>query len=155
MTKLQRVTPILSVGDVGASIAYYLDKLGFTDCWTWGEPPGFGGVSRDGVEVFFCRNCQGNPGTWVSVWVDDVDALHRELAGRGAEIVQPPTTFEWGVREMNVRDPDGHRLRFSTETGRPSDGVPFPGAEPHRQGFTRLERKKYRLAGRSARRRMK
>jgi uncharacterized glyoxalase superfamily protein PhnB len=127
MTKLQRVTPVLSVGDVGASIAYYLDKLGFTDCWTWGEPPGFGGVSRDGVEVFFCRNCQGNPGTWVSVWVDDVDALHQELAGRGAEIVQPPTTFEWGVREMNVRDPDGHRLRFSTETGQPSDGAPFPG----------------------------
>jgi hypothetical protein len=37
------------------------------------------------------------------------------------------TTSEWGVREMNVRDPDGHRLRFSTETGQPSDGVPFPG----------------------------
>jgi hypothetical protein len=27
---------------------------------------------------------------------------------------------------MNVRDPDGHRIRFSTETDAPADGVNFP-----------------------------
>jgi uncharacterized glyoxalase superfamily protein PhnB len=58
--------------------------------------------------------------------VDDVDALHAELAGRGADIVLPPTNFEWGVREMNIRDPDGHRIRFGMGTDRPSGGIPFP-----------------------------
>jgi len=27
---------------------------------------------------------------------------------------------------MNVRDPDGHRIRFGMGTDRPSDGIPFP-----------------------------
>ena len=123
MPKLEYVTPILRVADVAASIGYYRERLGFETTFTWGDPPGFAGVQRDAVEVMFCREGQGNPGTWMSLWVDDVDALHEELRERGAEIRQPPTTMDWGVREMNVGDLDGHRLRFSTATDLPSDGV--------------------------------
>jgi uncharacterized glyoxalase superfamily protein PhnB len=123
MPKLEYVTPILCVADVTASIAYYRERLGFETTFTWGEPATFGGVQRDGVEVMFCHEGQGNPGTWIGVWVDDVDALHDELRERGAEIRQPPTTMDWGVREMNIGDPDGHRLRFSMSTDLPSDGV--------------------------------
>jgi catechol 2,3-dioxygenase-like lactoylglutathione lyase family enzyme len=128
MPKLDRATPILSVRDVPASIAYYTDKLGFTDHWEWGEPVGFGGASRDEIEIFFCKDRQGCPGTWMSIWVEDVDALYREFQASGADIRQPPTTFEWGVREMNVADPDGHRMRFSTSTSAPPDGVPLMDA---------------------------
>ena len=125
MPKFQQVVPILCVRDVRASIAYYTERLAFAKSWCWGDPATFGGVSRDGVEIF-CRDCQGSPGTWVSVWLDDVDAFHEELVDRGADIRQPPTNFEWGVREMNVGDPDGHRLRFSMSTDQPGDGIPFP-----------------------------
>jgi uncharacterized glyoxalase superfamily protein PhnB len=125
MPKLETITPILSVRDVGASIAYYTSKLGFTDHWEWGEPTAFGGVSRDGVEILFCKDRQGCAGTWLSVWVDDVDAWFRDFQTRGADIRQPPTNFEWGVREMNVADPDGHRMRVSTSTHAPADGVPL------------------------------
>jgi catechol 2,3-dioxygenase-like lactoylglutathione lyase family enzyme len=125
MPRFERVTPILSVSDVDASIAYYQDKLGFADHWHWGDPVAFGGVSRDEIEIFFCRDAQGSPGTWMSIWVDDVDALHQEFQARGADIVQPPTTFDWSVREMNVRDPDGHRIRFSMPSDQPGDGVPL------------------------------
>ena len=86
MPKLTSIIPILAVHDVDASITYYVQKLGFTDCWSFGEPPTFGGVSRDGIEVQFCKDCQGSPGMWVSVWVDDVDALYEEVKGRGAKI---------------------------------------------------------------------
>ena len=125
MTRVHQVVPILCVRDVPASIAYYRDRLGFTDSWGWGDPAGFGGVRRDGVEVQFCLNGQGNPGTWLSIWVDDVDALYEDLRARGADIRQPPTTFEWGVWECNVADPDGHRIRFSQPTRLPPDGVPL------------------------------
>jgi catechol 2,3-dioxygenase-like lactoylglutathione lyase family enzyme len=33
--------------------------------------------------------------------------------------------FDWGVREMNVADPDGHRIRFGMGTDQPGDGVPL------------------------------
>jgi uncharacterized glyoxalase superfamily protein PhnB len=125
MSKFEQVTPILCVRDVDASIAYYTEQLGFDDQWRWGEPTAFGGVRRDGFEIFFCKDGQGNPGTWMSIWVDDVDAFHQDLQARGADIRQPPTNFDWGVREMNVADPDGHRIRFSMQTDQPGDGVPL------------------------------
>ena len=92
MAKLEQVTPILRVADVTTSIAYYRDRLGFETSFTYGDPPTFAGVRRDGVEVFLCRDEQGNPGTWMSLWVDDVDALHGELRRRGADIRQLPRT---------------------------------------------------------------
>lgn len=56
---------------------------------------------------------QGAPGTWISIFVDDVDALHADYRRTGAIIRQPPTDYPWGLREMNVEDLDGHRLRSS------------------------------------------
>jgi catechol 2,3-dioxygenase-like lactoylglutathione lyase family enzyme len=125
MPKFEQVTPIFRVRDVDASIAYYTEKLGFDDQWCWGEPSAFGGVRRDGFEIQFCKDGQGGPGTWMSIWVDDVDALYQDFQARGADIRQPPTNFDWGVREMNVADPDGHRIRFGMGTDQPGDGVPL------------------------------
>jgi uncharacterized glyoxalase superfamily protein PhnB len=125
MPTFEQVTPILCVRDVDASIAYYTEKLGFDDHWCWGEPTSFGGVRRDGFEIQFCKDGQGSPGTWMSIWVDDVDALHQDFQARGADIRQPPTNFDWGVREMNVADPDGHRIRFGMGTDQPGNGVPL------------------------------
>ena len=55
--------------------------------------------------------------------VDDVDLLHAEYRANGAKIVQTPTNFSWGRREMNVEDLDGHRLRLAGPPNGPSDGV--------------------------------
>ena len=124
MAIFRQVVPILNVKDVAASIRYY-EKLGFTESWTWEEPPTFGGVQQDGFEVHFCKDGQGSPGTWMAIWVDDVDRLHEDLATAGVDIRERPTTFAWGVREMNVADPDGHRIRFSTPTDQPADDAPL------------------------------
>jgi uncharacterized glyoxalase superfamily protein PhnB len=126
VARFERVSPILCVSDVPASIAYYVGKLGFRHGFAWGEPTSFAGVTRDGVEVMFCRDGQGSPGTWFTIWVDDVDGLYAELVERGAEIRQPPISLAWGVREMNVADPDGPRIRFSTETHEHGHDVELP-----------------------------
>lgn len=124
-TKFTGLTPILSVRNVPASIAHYVGVLGFEKAWDWGEPPTFACVTRDDVCLFFCEDAQGQPGTWLSVFVEDVDALHEEYVASGANVRQPPTNFSWGMREMNVEDPDGHRLRFGHTTDAPPDGVPL------------------------------
>lgn len=69
-------------------------------------------VKRDEIEIFFCRGGQGQRGTWMSIFVDDADALHEEMRAKGARIVMPPTDEPWGMREFHVEDPDGHTIRF-------------------------------------------
>ncbi|MEM6990447.1 MAG: VOC family protein [Myxococcota bacterium] len=105
-------TPIFRVSDIRASLRQYREDFGFTVAWTWGDPVGFAAVRRGHSELFFCDDCQGNFGTWVTMFVDDVDQLHAEYQERGARVVQPPTDHTWGLREMRVQDRDGHVLRL-------------------------------------------
>jgi hypothetical protein len=52
-------------------------------------------------------------GVWMSIWVEDVDAVHQRCLEQGLEITWPPTGMRWNVREMHVRHPDGHVFRIS------------------------------------------
>ncbi len=46
--------------------------------------------------------------------VDDVDGVHRNLAGFVDDIVKEPTTMPWGNRAFLFRDPDGNLVNFFT-----------------------------------------
>jgi uncharacterized glyoxalase superfamily protein PhnB len=48
----------------------------------------------------------------VYVRVDDVDAWHEELTGRGVELDYTLCDQPWGTREFGVQDPDGHDIGF-------------------------------------------
>jgi catechol 2,3-dioxygenase-like lactoylglutathione lyase family enzyme len=126
--RFESAVPILNVKDVPASIAYYEQKLGFQKEWDWGSPPTFACVHRDAVRIFLCLGAQGGPGTWISIFVRDVDALFKDYQRTGAIIRQVPTNFPWGVREMNVEDLDGHRLRMGGPATDAPDGVPLTEA---------------------------
>jgi catechol 2,3-dioxygenase-like lactoylglutathione lyase family enzyme len=106
--------PILSVASLHASQRYYREALGFKIEWEHGEPPDFGAVSRGDSVLFMCQGCQGNPGSWLMIFTRDVDRLHAELVGRGAIIKRPPQNMPWGMREMQVADPDGNVIRFGS-----------------------------------------
>jgi len=112
----EEVVPILNVKDLPASMDYYVQKLGFEKLWDWGEPPTFGCVRRGKVEIFFCQGGQGQPGTWMSIFMGDVDALYEEYKNRGATILEPPQNYPCGMREMLVGDLDDHRFRIGTGT---------------------------------------
>lgn len=122
-THFGSIVPILNVKNVPASMRYYVDKLGFEVAWDWGDPPTFACVRRDAVRIFLCQGAQGHSGTWMSLFVADVDALHAQYAKSGAIIRQPPVNMPWGTREMNVTDLDGHRLRMSSAATGPDDGI--------------------------------
>lgn len=126
------LTPILNVSNIQESFAWF-EKLGWQKGWDWGEPPSFGGVCSGKCEIFLCQNGQGgrgksdrpsthgnddgeDNGVWMSIWVDDVDAVHQHCLEQGLEITWPPTDEPWGVREMHVRHPDGHVFRISRGT---------------------------------------
>lgn len=110
--KFEKSNPILFTADVKRSIQYYTEVLGFENFWEWGDPVDFGGISKDDVEIFFCLNGQGSPGTWMAIIVDNVDEYFNLIKERGANILTPPKSTEWNMREMLVKDPDGHIIRF-------------------------------------------
>jgi uncharacterized glyoxalase superfamily protein PhnB len=106
------LTPILYVRDFAEAMDYYTKKLLFTKLWQWGEPPSFGAVRLDKIEIFFCLQGQGQPGTWLSIFVDDVDAYFEQITRFGAHVIRGPEDESWGVREMHVKDPNQHVIRF-------------------------------------------
>ena len=120
--KFRHSNPILYSSNLQRSLTYYTETLAFDKKWDWGSPPTFGGVVKDSVEIFFCEDGQGNPGTWLSILLSNVDEYYETISARGAKIISPPSTMEWGVREMLVEDPDAHRIRFGHIAGRPQDG---------------------------------
>jgi hypothetical protein len=124
------LTPILNVSSLEESFAWF-EKLGWKKGWEWGTPARFGGVCSGKCEIFLCQGAQGgrgrgdtkstfgeeggtsaDKGVWMSIWVEDVDAIHRHCIEQGIEVMWPPTDMEWGVREMHVRHPDGHVFRI-------------------------------------------
>ncbi|WP_419163023.1 bleomycin resistance family protein [Candidatus Palauibacter sp.] len=125
------LTPILNVSDLQKSFAWF-ERLGWNKRWEWGSPPDFGGVTSGDHQIFLCQGCQGgrgrsalestfgpggddaaDKGVWMSVWVEDVDAVQQRCVEQGLEITWPATDMPWGVREMHVRHPDGHVFRIS------------------------------------------
>ena len=106
--------PILYVTSLAVSQRYYRDQLGFKIDWTDGDPPDFGAVTRGETQLFMCQRCQGHAGGWLWVFTPDVDKLHTELVRRGAIIRSAPENKPWGVREMQVADPDGNVLRIAS-----------------------------------------
>ena len=125
------LTPILNVSNMQESFAWF-EKLGWKKSWDWGDPPNFGGVVSGECQIFLCLNGQGGrgrseftttfgpggsdaaeKGVWMSIWVEDVDAVHRHCVAQGLDVVWPPNDMPWNVREMHVRHPDGHVFRIS------------------------------------------
>jgi catechol 2,3-dioxygenase-like lactoylglutathione lyase family enzyme len=130
-----RITPILNVSNIQQSFAWF-EKLGWQKGWDWGSPATFGGVCAGECEIFLCEGGQGGRGrsnfpmtfgpksdesaekaVWMSIWVDDVDAVHRRCVEQGLEVTWPPTDMPWGAREVHVRHPDGHVFRISQAKG--------------------------------------
>jgi catechol 2,3-dioxygenase-like lactoylglutathione lyase family enzyme len=130
----REIVPILNVSDIAKSFQWF-EKLGWKKSWDWGDPPNFGAVCSGECQIFLCEGSQGgrghggggrtfgpggnqtaDKGVWVSIFVDDVDAVHRHCLEQGLEVAFPPTDMDWNVREMHVRHPDGHVFRIGSHT---------------------------------------
>ena len=114
--KFDKAIPVLYSKDVSKSLEYFVEQLKFENKWEWESPPTFGGVVRDNVEIFFCKEDQGHPATWLCLVVDNVDEYYQLIKDSGAKILSAPDTKEWNMREMLVECPDGHIIRFGHNT---------------------------------------
>lgn len=118
------VQPVLPVADAARAARYFCDVLGFELDFIAGEPPSYARVKHVPAaghgEAVYLRLWQVNvreARPWrgeIVIHVGyDLDGLHATYVKRGVEVIEPPTSQPWGLREFAVREPDGHVLRFS------------------------------------------
>lgn len=112
--------PVLTVRDIVASVEHYRDVLGFDVTFQYGTPLFYACLCRNDVNVHLisAKRTKRLPGNGaVAIFVDDVDALHAELAAKGAKVVRAPENYDYGMREFSVVDLDGNELFFGMGTG--------------------------------------
>jgi len=109
------VIPILRVNSLAASIRFYVDVLGFKVDWGGEDESTFASVSRDRRAIMLCQGEQGQPGTWLWIGVEDIEPLFAKYRAEGVKFREGPTNYPWAY-EMKIEDPDGHVLRFGSDT---------------------------------------
>ena len=117
--------PQLFVADINASCDFFSGKLGFTVAFTYGEPPFYAQVMRDGARLNL-RCVEGaviDPGLRdreqllaASLTVATAEAIKQlflEFQAAGVTFFQTLKREPWGARDFIVRDPDGNLLLFA------------------------------------------
>jgi uncharacterized glyoxalase superfamily protein PhnB len=113
MAKLSRVAPELPVLDLGESIKYYEQKLGFQVAT---ELPGgeYAIVERDAIAIHLFRDDAGSHSpVGIHIFTHDLDELHDELQQRGAHVAEGITRKPWGNRDFRVNDYSGNQIKFT------------------------------------------
>lgn len=119
--KIMNTSFVLAVPDIAEAERFWCDVLGFK---VQQEPDGWCFVARDNCRVMMgecpdaiAPGALGDHSYFAYIILDDIAAYHAEIAPRGAEILAGPADQPWGMREMAVRTPDGHRIMFGEELG--------------------------------------
>ena len=115
--------PQLFVSDIGAASAFYVGKLGFEVVLSYGEPPFWAQVARDGGRlnlrqaigpVFDSAFRSREPDALsATLTVDDAEPLFLEFQKAGVTFHQTLRTEPWGARTFAVQDPDGNLIAFA------------------------------------------
>ena len=126
--KLNALLPMLSVSDLKRTMAFYGDRLGFHVINTFGEPePRWCMMGREGVRIMFN---QPSPEEIAELprrakdfqiyyfYPDNVAALHAAWKQKSLSVTDLRVTH-YGMKEFELRDPDGYWLWFGQETTEP------------------------------------
>jgi catechol 2,3-dioxygenase-like lactoylglutathione lyase family enzyme len=108
---------VLTVRDIGASLAYYRDALGFAVTFEYGKPTFYVCLCRDeaALHLIAANEAKREPGQGaLCIFVDNVDALYAELVERKAKVLKPPANYDYGMREFDAVDLDGNKIFFGT-----------------------------------------
>lgn len=126
--KLTSLRPMLAVTDLNRTIAFY-QRLGFRLTGTFGRPePVWCELVRDGVAIMFNappraeveRDVPLKSKDYQIFYInsDDMAAQHRAFKSAGLAVTDLRVTV-YGMKEFELRDPDGYWLWFGQPTDEP------------------------------------
>jgi catechol 2,3-dioxygenase-like lactoylglutathione lyase family enzyme len=115
----------LFVTDIKASCDFFVEKLGFSIVFVYGEPPFFAQVKRDRGRINLrhmdrpvidpaLRDRESLLSSDMGVdTAEEIEQLFLEFQARGVTFDQPLRQEPWGARTFIVKDPDGNLLLFA------------------------------------------
>ena len=117
-----RAEPQLLAHNIGESVEFYAEQLGFSVAFAYGEPPFYAQVYRGNayLNLRHVDHPAFDP-EWTrreailsaTIAVDDAKSLFAEYEERAVDFEQPLRTEEWGAETFIVRDPDGNLILFA------------------------------------------
>jgi catechol 2,3-dioxygenase-like lactoylglutathione lyase family enzyme len=117
--------PELFVADIKASLDFFTQKLGFSIAFTYGEPPFYAQVRRDGARLNL--KCMDRPvidpalreqeellsAAMTVAATDEIKQLFLEFQSANVTFFQTLKKQPWGARNFIIKDPDGNLLLFA------------------------------------------
>jgi catechol 2,3-dioxygenase-like lactoylglutathione lyase family enzyme len=118
-TTVLGVHPVIPAKDMNETLAFYVDRLGFTktfdDAAQPGDPITYAGISREGFTFHLQAMVSGQSDAMplIRIHVTGIEALHDEYHAEGvvAESGSLRTT-PWGTMEFGLYDPNGAALIY-------------------------------------------
>jgi catechol 2,3-dioxygenase-like lactoylglutathione lyase family enzyme len=104
---------LLHPNDFERSLRFYSESLGLHIYREWGSGSNRGVVFFLGggvLELSGSSHTTANENVGLWLQVRDVDAVGDALKETREEVIELPTDKPWGLREMQIRDPDGLRI---------------------------------------------
>lgn len=115
--------PQLFVTEMAAALAFYAETLGFEVALSYGEPPFWAQVVRDGARlnirhadhrpVSEAFRAQEGDALCATLTLDVAEPLFLEYQAAGVSFHQPLRTEPWGARTFIIADPDGNLIAFA------------------------------------------
>ena len=119
-TQILGTVPVIATEDIQKSISYYVDVLGFSFDFKYGEPAVYAGVKSGSAGIYFTydpplvkiiKEQKVNPE--IFIWITDAIHLFKKHVEKGAEIFEPLSDRSWGVREYVITEINGYHLKFA------------------------------------------
>ncbi|MDX2220661.1 MAG: VOC family protein [Burkholderiales bacterium] len=114
------VTPYLHYDDLPTMVEWLTRVFGFVEKGRWQDEAGAATNAEllagdneiwlDGTPGWWAKKGR-RPEEWIGIWVGDVDALFDRITRAGVE-VKPPVHKFYGVRVLQVTDPEGYTWGF-------------------------------------------
>jgi predicted enzyme related to lactoylglutathione lyase len=104
---------LLHPKDFERSLRFYSESLGLHIYREWGSGSNRGVVFFLGggfIELSGSSHTTANENVGLWLQVRDVDAVGAVLTETRVDVIELPTDKPWGLREMQIRDPDGLRI---------------------------------------------
>lgn len=115
--------PQVFVRDLAAACRFWVEKRGFKLAFSYGKPPFYAQIVRDGGRVnlrkvggpVFDNNFRDREMDALSaiLTVDHADLLFAEFQNSAVAFHQTLKTEPWGARTFIVRDPEGNLIAFA------------------------------------------